>query len=60
MPKEDIKKEEKKAKKVAKVNKKGDKSKKRKIHTHIRFFRPHTLKLARNPRYEKCVSSAIK
>ena len=40
------------AKKIVKSNKKGaHQTKKHKVHTKVRFYRPNTLRLRRNPKY---------
>jgi hypothetical protein len=46
----------KKAKKTSKYNKKGEIRKKSKTHTKIRFFKPKTQTLARNPKYVRSTS----
>lgn len=41
------------AQKIAKANKKGKTVQKHKVYTKVRFFRPKTLALKRNPRYAR-------
>ena len=57
MTKEDVKKNQlKKAKKVAKLIKEGKNVRQHKTHTKVRFFKPSTLKLSRQPVYARHVS----
>ena len=42
-----------KAAKTAKASKKGAQRRKYKIRYNLRFYKPHTLKLASKPKYER-------
>jgi len=46
-----------KSKKAAKSHTKGDSKKRHATHTKVRFYRPKTLKLARNPKYVRRASA---
>lgn len=45
-----------KAQKVARLQKKGDLQKSHKTYSKVRFYRPKTLKLSRNPTYSRSVN----